>query len=102
MIPQSLEPGLRMDLRPLEQLQIKRVVMRYGVSNYVARFFKTLKRRLNDFDRLFPSPDRPDYPSYWYGLLVFSSSHGSTSPIGRPNMANLTLPSARRTAPYRS
>jgi len=59
-------------IQPLKQLEVKRVVMRHGVRNYVERFFKTLKRRMNDFDRFFPYRDRPGNPSYWYWLLAFS------------------------------
>lgn len=64
--------GGRWYIEPLKQLGIKRVVMRYGIRNYVERFFKTLKRRLSDFDRFFPYKRGPDYPSYWYWLLAFS------------------------------
>lgn len=42
--------GGRWYIEPLKQLGIKRVVMRYGVRNYVERFSKTLKRRLKKFN----------------------------------------------------
>ena len=34
--------GGRWYIQPLKQFEVKHVVMRYGVRNYVARFFKTL------------------------------------------------------------
>jgi transposase-like protein len=59
-------------IEPLKQLEVKRVVLHCGVRNYVERFFKTLKRRLGDFDRFFPCRDGPGYPAYWNWLVVFS------------------------------
>jgi hypothetical protein len=66
--------------------------MRYGVRNYVERFFKTLKRRLSDFGRFFPHKRGPDYPSYWYWLLAFSWFYNAGRIASR--FLNATLPVA--------